>query len=73
MSAGAVLRRKRPARKPTYPDVLNAPPHMVAEIIKGAMHLQPRPANSHALAGPSLSMAIGSPFRGRARRLVDRR
>ncbi len=68
MSADVALRRKRPALKATYPDVLDAPPHMASEIIKGALRLQPQPANSHAIAGSSLGMEIGSPFRwGRGR------
>ena len=66
MSADAALRRKRPARKATYRDVLDAPPHMVAEIVRGALHMQPRPAVRHAIAGSSLGMEIGGPFqRGR--------
>ena len=66
MSADAALRRKRPARKATYRDVLDAPPHKVAEIVRGALHMQPRPAFRHAIAGSSLGMEIGGPFqRGR--------
>ncbi len=66
MSADAALRRKRPARKATYRDVLDAPPHKVAEIVRGALHMQPRPAFRHAIAGSSLGMEIGNPFqRGR--------
>ena len=66
MSAGATLRRKRPTRRATYRDVLDAPPYMVAEIVEGTLHLQPRPAMSHALAGSSLGVELGGPFqRGR--------
>lgn len=66
MSAGAALRRKRPAKRATYRDVLDAPAHMVAEIVEGALHLQPRPAGRHTLAGSSLGVEIGGPFqRGR--------
>ena len=61
MSAGAALPRPKAGRA-TYRDVLEAPPHMVAEIVEGALHLQPRPASRHALAGSSLGMAIGSRF-----------
>ena len=65
MSAGAALRRRKTGRA-TYRDVLNAPPHMVAEVVEGALHLQPRPASRHALAGSSLSGELVSPFqRGR--------
>ena len=66
MSARRALRRRVPARKATYRDVLDAPAHMVAEIVKGALHTQPRPASRHALAGSSLGVEIGGPFqRGR--------
>ena len=62
MSARRALRRRIPARKATYRDVLEAPPHMVAEIVKGALHTQPRPASRHALAGSSLGDELVSPF-----------
>ena len=62
MSARRALRRRVPARKASYRDVLDAPPHMVAEVVQGALHLQPRPASRHALAGSSLGMALGTPF-----------
>lgn len=52
-----------PIRRPaTYQDVLDAPPNMVAELIRGALHLQPRPASPHVLAGSSLGMELGGPF-----------
>jgi Uma2 family endonuclease len=50
---------KRPA---TYQDVLDAPPTMVAEIIRGALHLQPRPRPNHARASSVLGSRIGGPF-----------
>ena len=62
MSAGAALRRKRPAKRATYRDVLDAPAHMVAEVVAGALHLQPRPAGAHTLAGSSLGGELVSPF-----------
>ena len=46
----------------TYQDVLDAPPHMVAELVDGVLHLQPRPAFPHALAGSSLGVELGGPF-----------
>ena len=51
---------RRPA---TYQDVLDAREHMVAELIEGALHLQPRPASppcarQHRL----LAYEIGGPF-----------
>jgi hypothetical protein len=42
------LQRSSANRPASYQDVLDAPPNMVAEIIRGALHLQPRPAMPHA-------------------------
>ena len=54
---------ERPA---TYRDVLDAPPHMVAEVLAGTLHTHPRPASRHARAGSVLGMEVGNPFdRGR--------
>ena len=51
------------ARAPaTYQDVLDAPPTMVAQLIRGALHLHPRPASPHARAGSVLGGKIGGPF-----------
>lgn len=57
----------QPARRPaSYQDVLDAPEHLVAELIAGELHTHPRPAPSHATAASVLGMDIGSPFqRGR--------
>lgn len=50
----------------TYQDVLDAPPHKVAEIVDGTLHLNPRPAPRHAWASAGLGDAVGPPFnRGR--------
>ena len=46
----------------TYQDVIDAPEHMVAELIDGALHLHPRPAFLHSLAGSALGVEIGGPF-----------
>jgi Uma2 family endonuclease len=46
----------------TYQDILDAPPHMVAELVDGVLHLQPRPAFPHAFAGSSLGHEILGPF-----------
>ena len=46
----------------TYLDVLDAPPHLVAEIINGTLHTHPRPASRHALAASNLGVELGSPF-----------
>jgi Uma2 family endonuclease len=50
---------RRPA---SYQDVLDAPAHMVAELVRGALHLHPRPAPPHVVAGSSLGVKLGSPF-----------
>lgn len=50
------------SRRATYQDVLDAPPHMVAEIIDGALHTMPRPAIRHAASGSGLGMQLGGPF-----------
>ncbi len=56
-----------PAKKnATYQDVLDAPPHMVAEILDGDLSLQPRPAAPHAFAASGMGFDLGNPFqRGR--------
>ena len=59
----ALIRAERPA---TYRDVLDAPPHMVAEVLAGTLHTQPRPAMSHALASSFLGGELVGPF-GRGR------
>ncbi len=60
------MRPKNPARKASrqvsYEDVLKAPPHMVAEIVAGTLHTNPRPAPGHALASSALGVNIGAPF-----------
>ncbi|MEO1481514.1 MAG: Uma2 family endonuclease [Myxococcota bacterium] len=54
----------KPARKPaSYQDVLDAPDHVVAEIVAGELHTSPRPAGPHSEAGSVLGMLIGPPFR----------
>ena len=60
------MNRQITARAATYQDILDAPPTMVAEIIRGTLHLQPRPVPRHARASSALGMELGSPFdRGR--------
>jgi Uma2 family endonuclease len=57
---------KPPSRPATYEDVLQAPPHKVAEIIAGELILSPRPALPHAAAATALGEELGPPFkRGR--------
>ena len=50
------------ACKATYQDVLNAPEHLVAEIIQGVLHTYPRPASPHARTSSTLGVEIGGPF-----------
>jgi len=57
--ATTALKANRPA---TYQDVLDAPPHMVAEVVAGTLHTQPRPASRHAWASSTLGIKIGPPF-----------
>ena len=50
----------------TYEDVLNAPAHLIAEILGGELRLSPRPAKPHAAAATALGEELGPPFkRGR--------
>ena len=46
----------------TYRDVLNAPPNMVAELIGGELHLQPRPVMRHARTIQQLSFRVEGKF-----------
>lgn len=50
------------ARRAAYQDVLDAPEHMVAEIIGGALHLHPRPRSRHARVSFALGRQVGGPF-----------
>lgn len=47
----------------TYEDVLRAPPHEVAEVLAGELHLHPRPAGPHAAAATALVEELGPPFK----------
>lgn len=46
----------------TYEDVLAAPPNTVAELLGGALYVQPRPAFPHSNAASVLGMTLGPPF-----------
>jgi len=60
MSADAAV------RKATYQDVLDAPEHLVAELVDGELWTHPRPAGPHAESASVLGMDLGSAFhRGR--------
>ncbi len=49
-------------RRATYQDVLNAPAHLVAELIDGKLYTQPRPGFPHATANSRLMSRLGPPF-----------
>lgn len=49
-------------KRSTYQDVLDAPRHMIAQIIDGELSLQPRPARRHARTASRLGYAVGGPF-----------
>lgn len=54
------------SRRATYQDVLDAPDHVVAELLQGELYTQARPAPPHAVATSVLSMDLGAAFqRGR--------
>ena len=50
------------ARPAAYQQVLDAPEHLVAELIDGILHTHPRPAPRHARAGARLISKLGPPF-----------
>ncbi len=51
------------ARRPaTYQDVLDAPEHMVAEVLGGELHLHPRPKQRHTRAASSLGSSLHGAF-----------
>jgi Uma2 family endonuclease len=56
-----------PVKSPaTYADLEAVPPHLVAEIIFGALVTHPRPVPQHGAAGYNLGLELGAPFqRGR--------
>ena len=49
-------------RPATYRDVLDAPPHKIAQIIDGTLHLLPRPAYWHAKASYRIGRKIDRPY-----------
>ncbi len=50
------------ARPATYQDVLNAPSHLVAEVLAGTLYTHPKPAPRHARASSVIGAKVGSPF-----------
>jgi Uma2 family endonuclease len=51
----------------TYADLEAVPPGKVAELVRGTLHVMPRPAPRHAVAASGLLVELGGPF-GRQRR-----
>ncbi len=54
--------RRKKTRRATYQDVLDAPPHKVAEVIARRLHTHPRPASRHAWASSGIGAKISPPF-----------
>ena len=64
--APSAAHKSESTRRVTYQDVLDAPAHLVAEIIDGALYTHPRPAPVHTVASSVLGGELGPPFhRGR--------
>ena len=59
MAIKSVTRAVQTFPRATYQDVLNAPPHRVAEVIKGTLHLNPGPAPGHIWASTILGECNG--------------
>lgn len=54
-----------PARKrATYQDVLDAPEHMVAEVLDGELHLMSRPRRAHSRSASGLGSFLFTRFHG---------
>ena len=58
----AMNKMARPQGKATYQDIIDAPEGVTAEIIYGALHTHPRPADPHGKASTRLSGRIVVPF-----------
>jgi len=60
------MSEREPKKPATYQDVLDAPEHMLAEIIDGELVLSPRPRAPHAVATSAIGAELMPPF-GRGR------
>jgi len=49
-------------QRATYQDVLDAPEHVVAEVIGGELRLSPRPGGAATAVASTLSNKLGTPF-----------
>ena len=63
MNKGQTAKAEKTPPRATYQDVLDAPPHMVAEIVDGTLYTQPRPTLLHSTASSALGIIIGQSFR----------
>ena len=60
--AQSAAHKHNSTRRATYQDVLDAPPHQVAEIVDRTLYTHPRPAPPHAVASSVLGGELGPPF-----------
>ncbi len=49
-------------RRATYQDLVAAPRHLVAELVRGTLQTHPRPAPAHARTTSRLGMRLGGAF-----------
>ena len=49
-------------RRATYQDVLDAPAHLVVEVLDGTLFTHPRPSMPFARAASALGGKVGGPF-----------
>lgn len=50
-------------RRANYEDVLESPPHVVAEVVDGVLYQTPRPALPHVAAASVVGEELGPPFK----------
>ena len=62
MKKSQAVKSESTSIRATYQDVLDAPPHMVAEIVDGTLYTHPRPRVSHATASTGLGGFISQTF-----------
>ena len=63
MATKAATRVSQSSRRATYQDVLDAPPHKVAEIVDGTLHMSPRPSPRHSEAYSGILASVSPPYR----------
>ena len=62
MKKSQTVKSESASIRATYQDVLDAPPHMVAEIVDGTLYTHPRSRVSHAIASTGLVGIISQTF-----------